>query len=509
MSGRPAPHLSELAALGAALEWDAQQREQTRGELDREIASAVHAAGPDPVAAGRVWLQAVSAREPDLAARRQRIDSAFAWSTGLSAVLGALAGWLATPGVFYYDGTHRVNVLLVLAVLVVVPALFLLAFLFAALPPRALGWLPGAGWVELAARGLSPGRWALALARWLPSEWRDTWAWWRGRMTAQRALYGGVQKWMLLRASQWFALGYQSAAIITATALVVFTDLAFGWSTTLTTGDPRRDAERVQSVTSTLSSPWSGWVPAASPALELIESSRYFRAAPAQLEPARAARLGGWWRFVILTIIVYGWWPRVLTTAFAQARLQTHLRNAWAATPGLAAVLRRARAAHLQTNAETPELAQKSSPPALADRGAVAVQAPVFAVINWSSCPVSDQVVKARWHVPGVHHAGGASTLEADRATIDTINSQKRDEGDVLVLVKAWEPPLLEFADYIRALRSALGPARLIRVTPVALDEHEQPCAASSPQRDVWQRQLQRIGDPWLQVVSWNEEDAT
>ena len=221
MSGRPAPHLSELAALGAALEWDAQQREQTRGELDREIAPAVHAAGPDPIAAGRVWLQAISARESDLAARRQRIDSAFAWSTGLSVVLGALAGWLATLGVFYYDGTHRVNVLLVLAVLVVVPALFLLAFGFAALPPRALGWLPGAGWVELAARGLSPGRWALSLARWLPAEWRDTWAWWRGRMVAQRTLYGGVQKWMLLRASQWFALGYQSAAIVTATALVV------------------------------------------------------------------------------------------------------------------------------------------------------------------------------------------------------------------------------------------------------------------------------------------------
>src|SRR5690606_41608770 len=142
------------------------------------------------------------------------------------------------------------------------------------------------------------------------------------RAGRHQRVYAGVQKWALLRWSQTFALWFQLTALAVSLVLVVFTDLAFGWSTTLTTGDPLLDARRVHRATAVVAAPWRWIIPDAQPSLELIEESRYFRAASGAVSAREAARLGGWWRFVVLTIVVYGVLPRVITLGLAEARLR-------------------------------------------------------------------------------------------------------------------------------------------------------------------------------------------
>ena len=504
---RPSPPLAALPAIAAALDWDAQQRNDDRLAFDRQVAPALPAARNDLVESGVVWLEAVRARAPEVVTVQRRAEATLAWANTAMILLGLLLGGLATLGVFYYDGTGRINVVVVLALFVVLPALLLVPFLLAALPRRILAALPGALPFSALASALSPGRLAPWMLRWLPHDTRETWTWWQGRMGAHRMLYGSVQKWALLRWSQMLGLSYQTAALATAIALVLFTDLAFGWSTTLTTGDPARDAARVHRLTSLLAAPWRPFIADAEPSRELVESSRYYRAAAPTLTTTEAARLGGWWRFVLLAMLVYGWLPRVFTLMLAQLRLRAATRAAWSATPGLTALLRRVRASAIQTASPEKEArveAYTLHPFPASARGADS-RSPAATlstqVVNWSGVPLPDEVLRQRLAAETVQAAGGSATVQHDQALLRQLADDAPEDGQVAIVVKAWEPPLLEFVDFARALRHALGRGRMILVMPVGVDPAGAPAAPSDSQRGVWQRKLTQLGDPWLRVV--------
>ena len=104
-----------------------------------------------------------------------------------------------------------------------------------------------------------------------------------------------------------------------------------------------------------MATPWRWLAPDAEPSLTLIEESRYFRVASVPVSTAQAARLGGWWKFVVCTIAVYGVLPRVLTLMLARARLRAAIRASVIAAPGFSAVMRRLHAARVETVAVEPE----------------------------------------------------------------------------------------------------------------------------------------------------------
>ena len=85
-----------------------------------------------------------------------------------------------------------------------------------------------------------------------------------------------MRRWLLARWSHLCATAFFAAVLSTALALVVFTDLAFGWSTTLEVS-----ASRIHDLARALALPWRAALPEAVPSLELVEVSRYFRAAGA------------------------------------------------------------------------------------------------------------------------------------------------------------------------------------------------------------------------------------
>jgi hypothetical protein len=511
---RTQPDLADVVALARALERDERRTARELRERETQLAPELPAANEDRLSVALAWLDAIERRDPAVRSVHHRAETAFRLTSLGVAFVAALVGWLATLGAFYFDGSGRVNAVAVLAVLVGVPGLLLLPFLLAALPSAITQKLPGATAISALARGLSPGRLGQWLWRMLARETGETMSFVADRVAAHQQLYSGVQKWTLLRWSQWFALCFQLTALAAALILVVFTDLAFGWSTTLTTGDPSLDAQRVHRVTSFLAVPWNWIAPDAQPSLTLIEQSRYFRAASQPLSPSQAAQLGGWWQFIVLTIAVYGVLPRLITLAIAQSRLRAAIRATLLTNPGFSAVVRRLHSARIQTVAikpdsadpdgESQETPQASTPPPTAGR--------VSAVINWSAVPIDDAAVSAAFPEAQRLAAGGASSMEQDAALIRQLGSPTNppsERGDVLILVKGWEPPLLEFIDFVKALRGQLSGDRAeIVVLPVGLgsDSSVGLHAASPAQLKLWRDKLARIGDPSLRVAADRQE---
>ena len=79
-----------------------------------------------------------------------------------------------------------------------------------------------------------------------------------------------------------------------------------------------------------------------------------------------------------------------------------------------------------------------------------------------------------------------------------------RQESDlaVVVAVRAWEPPILEFVDFVTELRAALGDAVAIIIVPVALGPAGEPAAPLDTDREQWTMRVGSIGDPWLSIRS-------
>jgi hypothetical protein len=91
----------------------------------------------------------------------------------------------------------------------------------------------------------------------------------------------------------------------------------------------------------------------------------------------------------------------------------------------------------------------------------------------------------------------GDGTLAEDAAAIEAL--RRRPAGEVVaLLVKAWEPPLLELSDFLRDLRAALGDGRVVALVPIAQEPGGGPARPSEPALVPWRSAVSRSGDPWL-----------
>ena len=221
---------------------DASIRESKRRERDRAISIKLGAAKDLELVLG--WARA---RGDEV-----RGDTWFDRVRTGCMLAGAASGLLFALGVFFCDGTSRINVLPLVSAFVVFPLVMLVWFAWKA--------------VRESAPMVNPGRLGHVIARIVYGEHHPVTRMLKGRQGQD------IPKWLTLLWWQWFALGHSIFATVTAGTLIVFTDLAFGWSTTLDV-TPAEFAHWLHLV----AAPWSWVMPAAVPDADLVEISRYFR----------------------------------------------------------------------------------------------------------------------------------------------------------------------------------------------------------------------------------------
>jgi hypothetical protein len=179
-------------------------------------------------------------------------------------------------------------------------------------------------------------------------------------------------------------------------------------------------------------------------------------------------------------------------------------------TPGLTGLLARLHRAQIDATAPPERTSDILTDITQTASGAAQTAVPEsFAtIVNWAAVPVP-----AQWsaqHFPDVpmHPAGGAASLEADRELRSRLAASS-PELPLALLVKAWEPPLLDLLDFLRDLRGSLPRGRELWVFPLDLDASGTPLPPAPSRLAVWQRRLAQLTDPWLHVaVLDHPEDA-
>jgi len=453
-----------------------------RARRDREIGRRCPSGR---LAAVRTWWRSVAPEhEPTLGRRLDRLRPLV--TLGLTA-LGAIAGASVALAAFAYSGAQPVNVVRLLG-LVVGTQLVLLALTLLLLAARALKLRR----LQDLLATVNVGALALSIYRRLartPPELAALFDWHGSRASA-----GRFAKWQLLYYSQVAAVSFNVAALATAIMLVTFTDLAFGWSTTLDA-----DPAVVHRIVTAIAWPWHALAPSAVPSAALVEESQFFRLqGGAALTPGASRALGGWWPFTVAAIVAYGLLPRLALLVVAAARLRAATAALLLDDPRVTALLDRMSAPEIETAA-----AEHEAPPR--DDGGVGAAQPhrtpagnAHAVI-WEGCLDAGAVrdyarTKLNFDVVAVTEAGGSRGLDADRGALEAIAAA--EPRALVVLTPAWEPPLLELDDFLKAIRSRVGRDASIVVAPVP----EAGRAVSEVEAATWVRAMRRIADPKLYV---------
>jgi hypothetical protein len=318
-----------------------------------------------------------------------------------------------------------------------------------------------------------------------------------GRLAAHSNLYARVRRAQVFLWSQWIGLAFMCGAVGATLAFVVFTDLAFGWSTTLDV-----NAGSVHRIVAALSNPWALPWPAASPSLDLVESTRHFRvAAEEHIHFVDPIRYGGWWPFLVASMLFYGLLPRLLTTAYGSSLLGREVGAAIGRTPGVDRLIDGLTTPVVETQAAGPE-----SPTGREVSGLV----PVISVEDWIRGGGRESLSVVRWaeasddesllralDSPGlqIRDAGGRRSLQQDRELVASLSGDPARDAvgaGISLCVRAFEPPVLEVLDFLGDLRRSIGPDHELCVLLVAGEPADH---------DVWRRKLLSLGDPRLSVV--------
>ncbi len=454
------------------------------------------------------WLDQMRERAAETPGRLASLALSFsAWT--LSA-LGAMVGFGVANVVFAYDGSQPVNVVHVLGVFVVFQVFLLFLWWMAVAPRRWLRFGGGEDFQEIL-RLLSPARLAGGVARLLPRSYRDSLQRAQERFTAFDRLYGSVRLWSLFRISQCFALAFNIGALVGCLQLIVFSDLAFGWSTTLDVAP-----EPFHRLIRWLAAPWAWLAPGTIPSLDLITQSRFVRAGAglSTEEMANLLALGGWWPYLVMAMATYGLVPRAVTWWVADWRLSRALDQVALDHASCDRLYERLIEPLVESKGE-PETGAAAMPTQLKPETVESISRQpesTYLFVDWAdtapSAEAAAALIRERFGVDGgvLHRAGGLE-LENDERTLAAIAAQgAKADVTVTLFVQAWEPPTRDLSRFLADARERLGRKRPIWVVPVDLDEDGAFAEPESQDLAHWDRKMNALGDPWLRTITLGME---
>jgi hypothetical protein len=508
----PRLDLARLIDLELALLRDRDRPLEELLPRDAAIREQIRADALDGRALYLRWLEALPERsQPSTGERAAQLVALIG---ALLAVLGFVLGASAVVGWLVLESGLPVNVVNFWSILAGAQALFALLWLVAVLPGVRLRALPFAGGMVALLQDLArllPNAAGWLLAK-LPGGSRSALLAELGRLRKLDWLYGGLRFWLLVRASQVFALMFNVGVVAAFVFVPYVNDPAFGWRSRLL------DAEALHASVEWVSLPWSPVFPEVSLDLEEIRASQYSSVQQSLERIERRPPVDGddpwaaWWPFLLASLLCYGLAPRLIFLVVAAFQARRKLVGARLDHAEFLRLRDRLKRRHVETRA--PDVDPDGPPPtggSLEAGAAVDLGAGPLAVFTWCGVGLEEGVlarsVEARFGASpaSIRRVGGLDAGE-DRVALDLLERSR--EGAALLVVEAWEPPVADYVDFVASLRRVLGPNRPVVVALCNRGDAGEVLPAAPSQHLHWRRRLAELGDPWLCVESLVREEA-
>ncbi|GHD41540.1 Protein of unknown function [Marinobacter persicus] len=341
---------------------------------------------------------------------------------------GSLLGVAAMLGLLLYEGGQRINVTVFLAFVMLQLLLAVVTTVQA-----AAGWQP---W------------------HWLTRHWQTT---------EKSPVRTALQPPMAARAAQAGGLAFATSGLITLLIMVVIQDLAFGWSTTLDTA-----STSYHRLVSSIAAPWAWLWPAAVPSLELVEATRFFRAAP-DAATTSPPQWGQWWPFLTMTWLTWTWLPRLALLLATHFFLQHRARRLLARHPGLTTLHYRMETPVIETGNQHSDADDLPDTRTRSELASLPVTPVCIAWAGAGRDGLPEELVPTSSRPLSV---GGNARLEDDDAVLQATRQQLQQQSrpQVLLLTRSWQPPTGELSDFLEQARQHWPAGTRVTLVPLAAD---------------------------------------
>ncbi len=336
-----------------------------------------------------------------------------------------------------------------------------------------------------------------------------------GRIRGFSSVHGRLVFWPLFLLVQVTGICFNLGLLGTSLLRLTISDIAFGWQSTL-----QFSAASLHSAVHWLSLPWSWLLPEGIgyPTLAQVEGSRIIL--KEGIAHLATANLVSWWPFLLMSVVVYGLSARVLLYSYGYWQQKKAEGAAGALPPASRQILQRMQTPLLSTQAEEPdkpapsEQTQQPKHGPAPETAADALQSVHLLLPDeiYDQClqqPLAAILARDGYHIGSCHRF--LIDYEADQLLLSELGTiDWQQSGGIIIVMEAWMPPLVDFLTFLKELRQQVG-ARL----PIFLRLVGRPAAESiltsvdgAHQHEVWQRKIDSLADPYIQVTDLVREET-
>jgi len=390
--------------------------------------------------------------------------STYLYGMTLTLVMIAfLLGFFSGLGLLSYSGHEPVNIIYFMAMVVLLPLITMALTLFSMFRTNASQNL---------LVHISPAFWMEKMLRFLPKNVQSSL-----RELQINPLLGN---WLIIKRSQLLSLMFSFGLLIALLGMVITKDIAFAWSTTLQIS-PKEFHELIYA----LAFAWRDIFPWAVPSVDLIEQSQYFRLGE-KLDMQmiqNASKLGEWWKFLAFSTLFYAILLRFGMWVLSMFGFEKALKKSFLSLEGASTLLREMNEPIITTST-TEEKKNFVLPDSHYIQEVEDLDSSYDRTLGWAMSEEELRILNDSMQIitPVAFDVGGTNSLEEDSEIIS------KCLGEVLFYVKSWEPPTMDFVDFLEALVRAVDKVILIPVGTA-----EDAYLPKSKELEMWGRKLQQI----------------
>ena len=303
-----------------------------------------------------------------------------------------------------------------------------------------------------------------------------------------------IKKWIVIQRTQLYSLFFSIGLLVALLLIVVSRDIAFAWSTTLSI-EPISFHAFLESV----ALPWSSFCPSCVPSVSLVEISQYYRLGGTLHSDIlqHSEGLGEWWRFLAMATFIYAVLLRLLFWLLSTYGLNRALKRAFYSIDGVNKLIREFSSPYVSTSANSRENH-------LEIREDANVQSTIFknkryqVTLAWNFSNEEMALIQdnKRIETKELYITGGNNSFNEDQEIAEKI------KGKILLCVKAWEPPTMDFMDFLEFLIDN-PQIEEIDMYPLGLAQHYY--KAQKREVEIWKRKIESIESQKIWMIDENE----
>ncbi len=299
-----------------------------------------------------------------------------------------------------------------------------------------------------------------------------------------------LKKWMFMSRLQLFSLLFSIGLLFALLVIVVSKDVAFSWSTTLNVSDID-----FFKLLASIGFPWGHTLPSAIPSVELIEMSHYYRLGEnlnSQMIQ-NADKLGAWWKYLAMVTLFYAIFLRFLLWLATRYGFQKQLKKDFLELDGVEKLLREFNTPFVST--ESPKEEKHLEIVKESDEQVAHAVAKVYeTIIGWNFS--KDEILLLN-DAKGVS-SSNIRTVGGNNSFSEDQKIAKEAKSEVILYVKSWEPPTMDFVDFLEELL-ANDNVTEIQVYPLGTVGRNY----ESDEREVaiWKRKIQGLKSKKVWVI--------